>query len=171
MAPKKDDHAERMRRVRQRLALDPEALDALREICVRPQRGAYAQVAALRLRLEYSQERPAQEVRAKIDGGPLVVRFDLSGMTPTGAPKLPAGTPDSATPPGGAPGVEGGAAAASTPTDNSTPAIVFPGTPLIPESLPKGVRVRRRGVLPVRAEGKGAGQGDLPLTAEKGEEP
>jgi hypothetical protein len=102
--------------VRSHLRLDREALDALREICIRPGRNAMAQVAALRLRLEYSQGRPATEARVKLDPtGPLTVRFDLSGVTGS-PPVVDAG--ERGTPPGTLPGGRGGAAAASAPTEN-----------------------------------------------------
>jgi len=72
--------------VRKGLRLDREALQAIRDVCIAPGRNAMAQVAALRLRLEYSQPRPASEQRVTLDAtGPLTVRFDLTG-TPPGLP-------------------------------------------------------------------------------------
>jgi hypothetical protein len=129
LARSEEPDREHERAIRDALRMDPEALEALRRMCVSPGRNAMAQIAALRLRMEYTLPRPAQESRLTLDAtGPLTVRFDLSGMPapaldvtpPRKGQALPPKRDGQATPPGGRPG-GGRAAAATSPSTEELP--------------------------------------------------
>lgn len=63
-------------RQRAELALDSEALAAIKDLSIHPRRNASAQIKALGLRLEYTLARPVQ--RLDMQGAPLSIRVDLS---------------------------------------------------------------------------------------------